>query len=377
MDTSTRNKRIELRQAIIDLREHGLIMQAQWAAEQLAGLPADEDTSPLPPPCAPSVAQLDDAYLLARTHFDLKVRHAHMTHTHNMRPQEYRRCAHVLHGATDPLHVFLRCYATYLYGEKRKEYAVMRTLAHYHTQWNTRPPQGNASGAGCSPHPGPLCGHDSPQQPHARHPGAGTVRGSQQGHWGRLSYLSLWTRARRSVRVVQSHVSCAGVCAWISNWHQQQHSLHHAPVTCFHREQHDQARTVLVRSLQQYPCNWGAWKALEALCPDAATATALCLPRHWMRDLFLASLSLSLHDHAHALQRLEVPFVPIVSMMILCQHGHKDPHSCLRPLQRTCRTAPGSRAALQRRTTTSATLTRRRSSWRTAAQPIHTACRCM
>lgn len=72
------------------------------------------------------------------------------------------------------------------------------------------------------------------------------------------------------------------------------------------REQHDQARTVLVRSLQQYPCNWGAWKALETLCPDAATATALALPRHWLRDLFMASLSLTLHDHAHALQRLEV-----------------------------------------------------------------------
>lgn len=74
METSIRHKRIELRQAIVDLREHGLLMQAQWAAEQLAGLPADDDPSPLPPPAAPSAAQLDDAYLLARTHFDLKVR---------------------------------------------------------------------------------------------------------------------------------------------------------------------------------------------------------------------------------------------------------------------------------------------------------------
>ncbi len=72
------------------------------------------------------------------------------------------------------------------------------------------------------------------------------------------------------------------------------------------REQHDQARTVLVRSLQQYPCNWGAWKALEALCPDAAMAAHLALPRHWLRDLFFASLALKLHNHAHALQRLQV-----------------------------------------------------------------------
>lgn len=126
MDTSTRHKRIELRQAIVDLREHGLLMQAQWAAEQLAGLPADDDTSALPPPTAPSAAQLDDAYLLARTHFDLKVcptTGPPVPTTAVWTYQEYRRCAHALQGATDPLHVFLRCYATYLYGEKRKECA--------------------------------------------------------------------------------------------------------------------------------------------------------------------------------------------------------------------------------------------------------------
>jgi anaphase-promoting complex subunit 8 len=35
--------------------------------------------------------------------------------------QEYQRAAHVLTGLETPVAVFLRCYALYLAGEKRKE----------------------------------------------------------------------------------------------------------------------------------------------------------------------------------------------------------------------------------------------------------------
>lgn len=35
--------------------------------------------------------------------------------------QEYRSAAHALAGAQDPVSLFLRGYATYLAGEKRKE----------------------------------------------------------------------------------------------------------------------------------------------------------------------------------------------------------------------------------------------------------------
>lgn len=73
METSVRQKRIELRQAIIDLRERGLLSQAQWAAEQLVGLPDDEHGQDPGIPTMPSAAHLTDRYLLARTHFDLKV----------------------------------------------------------------------------------------------------------------------------------------------------------------------------------------------------------------------------------------------------------------------------------------------------------------
>lgn len=35
--------------------------------------------------------------------------------------QEYQRAAHVLAGLDSPVAVFLRCYALYLAGERRKE----------------------------------------------------------------------------------------------------------------------------------------------------------------------------------------------------------------------------------------------------------------
>lgn len=36
-------------------------------------------------------------------------------------PQEYRSAAYALRGVASPKAVFLRCYATFLAGEKRKE----------------------------------------------------------------------------------------------------------------------------------------------------------------------------------------------------------------------------------------------------------------
>jgi len=60
-----------------------------------------------------------------------------------------------------------------------------------------------------------------------------------------------------------------------------------------------------VRSCNAYPCNWGAWLALLALCTDATTLASVFpgLEKHWMRDFFEASASLELGDNATALQR--------------------------------------------------------------------------
>ncbi|KAG0483695.1 hypothetical protein HPP92_011779 [Vanilla planifolia] len=53
-----------------------------------------------------------DFYLLAKTYFDCR---------------EYRRAAHVLRKQTSKKAVFLRCYALYLAGEKRKEEEMLET----------------------------------------------------------------------------------------------------------------------------------------------------------------------------------------------------------------------------------------------------------
>ncbi len=43
------------------------------------------------------------------------------------------------------------------------------------------------------------------------------------------------------------------------------------------RDRKAEARAALVFAANEYPCHWGAWQALQALCPDAATAAKLGL----------------------------------------------------------------------------------------------------
>eukprot|EP00241_Pyramimonas_parkeae_P020770 CAMPEP_0114326430 /NCGR_PEP_ID=MMETSP0059-20121206/29721_1 /TAXON_ID=36894 /ORGANISM="Pyramimonas parkeae, Strain CCMP726" /LENGTH=102 /DNA_ID=CAMNT_0001455405 /DNA_START=255 /DNA_END=561 /DNA_ORIENTATION=+ len=53
----------------------------------------------------PESEEEGEVFLLAKAYFDLK---------------EYRRCSHALKGQTGSKSVFLRCFALYLAGEKRK-----------------------------------------------------------------------------------------------------------------------------------------------------------------------------------------------------------------------------------------------------------------
>lgn len=94
----------ELLQAVADCRLRGLHAPAKWAAAALCGL-SEEDSSPGSTPAASSAGS-SPAYELARSLFDVK---------------EYRSAAHMLQDCQDPLSLFLRNYATYLAGEKRKE----------------------------------------------------------------------------------------------------------------------------------------------------------------------------------------------------------------------------------------------------------------
>ncbi|EFJ39960.1 hypothetical protein VOLCADRAFT_100315 [Volvox carteri f. nagariensis] len=123
----------ELTLAVHDLNARGLFQAAQWAAEQLVGLELHSPhqgasgwqhhqqhhpqghagfTSRTSSPQTANLLSRNDPdeqhpqYLLARAYFQSK---------------EYRRTAHALSGLTGPLPTFLRLYATYLAGEKRRD----------------------------------------------------------------------------------------------------------------------------------------------------------------------------------------------------------------------------------------------------------------
>jgi anaphase-promoting complex subunit 8 len=58
----------------------------------------------------------------------------------------------------------------------------------------------------------------------------------------------------------------------------------------------EDARKVLVESVTRYPCNWSAWKALAASCPDHAAYREIetILPQHFMADFFRAHVLVDL-----------------------------------------------------------------------------------
>ncbi len=105
--------RAELRVAVVDCRERGLHHAAKWAAEQLQGVQVDGSGpgpssrgGQAPTSSAPAPEPDSDQYQLAKTLFDVR---------------DYRRAAHALHGTRGPKALFLRCYALYLAGEKRRD----------------------------------------------------------------------------------------------------------------------------------------------------------------------------------------------------------------------------------------------------------------
>lgn len=64
------------------------------------------------------------------------------------------------------------------------------------------------------------------------------------------------------------------------------------------------ARDSLVQSVIKYPCNWSAWKALKAACPEYSLASSLDLPKHFTAQFFHASLCLDVQRPVEALSTL-------------------------------------------------------------------------
>jgi|AntAceMinimDraft_1070359.scaffolds.fasta_scaffold21774_1 anaphase-promoting complex subunit 8 len=311
----------ELRQAVRDLQNRGLLHSARWAAEQLYGLEDEcsdnsednhskdgdegkgkggregaegssddeDDAMDLGTPSTgakgggggrkggkgrggggggaswrgrgktPEAA--GDDFILAKAYFDLG---------------EYRRASHQLSDNTSSLGRFLRYYALYLAGEKRKNEEMLEVGGGALGGHMPGPGGAGAGGAGGPPPGGP---------------GAGGGKGP---------------RPRRDVLNVELASISNDLPLILADETEEArndpflHYLH--GLVLVEKDLKDQARVALCAACHGYPCNWGAWEALMPLCATVEDAQALPLPAHWMRKWFIAALQLELQDNRKGLQ---------------------------------------------------------------------------
>jgi len=300
----TKVKHSELRQAVKDLQNRGLLHSARWAAEQLYGLedespedaapasagtvtpaaraPDDEDEAmELETPvsggrgrgtagaagaegdeqrwrgagCSPDSA--GDDYVLAKAYFDLG---------------EHRRASHQLSENRTSLGRFLRYYALYLAGEKRKNEEMLEQSPN-----GSAGASGTAGGAGSATVRGGAGAGARAERASARNPELDTID--------------------FDLRVILSDTSEQNAECRDDPFLHYLHGL-----VLIEKDRKDEARDALAAAARGYPCQWGAWEALMPLCASAEEAEALPLPRHWMRKWFLAALQLELQENRKGLQ---------------------------------------------------------------------------
>lgn len=262
--TTKENCRSELRAAIRHLSDRCLYSASKWAGEQLVGIEQDPakhtpshtrfqrgsssirrrfSSSDPPytatPPAGVSYSsaglQLDDDndgvdsdfYLLAKSYVDCR---------------EYRRAAHVLREQVGKRAVFLRCYALYLAGEKRKEEEIIELE-------------------------GPICKNNAVN--------------------GELDTLE------RELVALRRNGTIDSFCLYLYG------------LVLKEKGNENLARTVLVESVNRFPWNWSAWTELQSLCTTIEKLNSLNLNNHWMKDFFLASAYQELRMHSESLSKYE------------------------------------------------------------------------
>ncbi|CAL5327194.1 anaphase-promoting complex subunit 8 [Camellia sinensis] len=253
--------RNELRIAIRQLSDRCLYSASKWASEQLVGIEQDpakftpshtrfqrgsssirrrfrtneSASTPIAGVSYVSTPVLEDDndavdsdfYLLAKSYLDCR---------------EYRRAAHVLRDQTSKKAVFLRCYALYLAGEKRKEEEMIELE-------------------------GPL---------------------------GKSDVVN-----RESVSLERE------LSTLRKNGSIDPFGLYLYGLVLKEKGVENLARTVLVESVNSYPWNWNAWSELQSLCTTSETLNSLNLNNHWMKDFFLAGAYQELRMHNESLAKYE------------------------------------------------------------------------
>ena len=294
--------RHQLRIAISELRLRGLSRAALWASEQLTGLAEDGGTLGLGASDPESGAlgnknMQSDLFLFARCVFDAG---------------EFERCAELLErrggggasggGALNPLEKFLRWYAKFLAGEKRKECDALEGKA-----------DGENRRVAVNPH---LEGLLEELQSHFQVDG--------------LDAFGLWLLGVVLKELLAASSGGLGGVAAIDAAPSGDLSSSvigggggggpaQQPLA-------QRAIGALVASILQFPYNWSAWLDLAALCIDADVlperlATSLPAECRWMHSLFLCHVLLEQQQPQSALEVLEplAALLPASSFLASCQ----------------------------------------------------------
>lgn len=264
--SSRESYRSELRTAIRQLSDRCLYSASKWAAEQLVGIEQDHAkftpsrfqrissasgstarqrrfrtpdviaSTPLAGVSYVATPIIEDdpddlsadSYLLAKSYFDCR---------------EYRRAAHALRDQSGKKPIFLRGYALYLAGEKRKEEEIVELEG----------PMGKSH----------------------------VVNNSE------LVSLERELSALRKSGAIDSF------------------GLYLYGIVLREKGCEDLARTVLVESVNGYPWNWSAWSELQSLCTTLDILNSLNLKNHWMKEFFLGSAYQELKMYNEALAKYE------------------------------------------------------------------------
>lgn len=265
--------RAELRKAWVELSFRELSSAAQWAAELSCALPQQDDAPPAggeetSPAMLPHVAvagsgAMSSTVMLAKSCFNMR---------------EYGRAAHVLKGVRD-LHnhqaaLFIRLYALYLAGEKRKEEEAMEV--------------------------------------------ADPVEKCQVKN--------------QELKGIEEHLAALHERHLLDG-----PNLYLYGITLRGLDLQVEARQMLLESVRVFPCNWSAWLDIIAICSDLGDTNgarsqleALRLPDHWMVHFFHAALNLELQRNETAQERyagLQRHFPEssyILSQTATCQYNMRN-----------------------------------------------------
>eukprot|EP00929_Paragymnodinium_shiwhaense_P009810 TRINITY_DN114165_c0_g1_i1.p1 TRINITY_DN114165_c0_g1~~TRINITY_DN114165_c0_g1_i1.p1 ORF type:complete len:641 (-),score=163.95 TRINITY_DN114165_c0_g1_i1:30-1952(-) len=239
---STEALRLEISQAMAELSLRELASSCQWASELCCALPVQSGTEqndfPAGVPGILGIPQTTSATMYSRLMLAKSC--------FNMR--EYSRAAHALHGIKD-LHkksqagLFLRLYALYLAGEKRREEEVMEV--------------------------------------------ADPVEKCQVKN--------------QELKAIEEHYAALDAQGQLDGL-----NLYLYGVVLRGLDLKSDARRMLLRSVHAFPLNWSAWLDIIAISSDlhdvdeTAAERSMELPKHWTTCFFQAALQMELQRNEEA-----------------------------------------------------------------------------